>query len=62
MVIPQVLRAAGYNLVFVESDGSHGMHNFDYTVQLLQQAFLHLTGSLPAGAAPLIGNSGVATR
>ena len=47
-MIPQVLRESGYNLVFVEADGSHGLHNADYAIQLLQQSIKKLTGSLPA--------------
>jgi hypothetical protein len=33
-------REAGYNLIFVENDKSHGVHNTTYTVQLLQQSIL----------------------
>ncbi len=62
VLVPVALREAGFNITFVDYDGSGGMHNFDYSVQLLQQAFKHVTGSLPAGAAPLIGNGRVATR
>lgn len=49
-----IQREAGYNLVFLQSDGSHGFHNPDYAVQLLQQSYLHLTGSLPLNAQPLV--------
>ncbi len=62
LIAPVPWRAAGYNWVFIHDDGSHGFHNPDYAVQLLQQSFKHLTGSLPAGAAPLIGNGRIATR
>ncbi len=40
------LREGGFNLVFVESDGSHGIHNPEYTVQLLQQSILHLEAGM----------------
>lgn len=44
-------RAAGYNLLFVEFDQSHGVHNAAYAVQLLQQSILFLDpNGLPAGA------------
>jgi hypothetical protein len=43
-------REAGYNLIFVEEDQSLGIHNPDYAVQLLQQSYLHLTGTLPKNA------------
>jgi hypothetical protein len=36
------LRAGGYNLVFAEADGSHGVHNPEYTVQLLHQSIAFL--------------------
>ncbi len=49
-------REVGWNLVFVESDGSHGIHNPDYAIQLLQQSYLYLTGSLPGNAAMIQGN------
>ncbi len=62
LIAPVPWRAAGFNWVFVHDDGSHGLHNPDYAVQLLQQSFKHLTGNLPAGAAPLIGNGRIATR
>jgi len=40
-------REAGYNLIFVMEDGSTGIHNPDYAVQLLQQSILHLNNTLP---------------
>jgi hypothetical protein len=40
------LREGGFNLVFIESDGSHGIHNPEYTVQLLQQSILHLEAGM----------------
>ncbi|OGB60396.1 MAG: hypothetical protein A2Y94_08365 [Caldithrix sp. RBG_13_44_9] len=43
-------REVGWNVIFVESDASHGVHNPDYAVQLLQQSYLYLTGSLPKNA------------
>ncbi len=44
-------RASGYNYFFVEYDGSHGVHNATYAIQLLQQSALALGGDkLPAGA------------
>ncbi len=62
VVIPQVLRESGYNLVFVEADGSHGLHNADYAIQLLQQSIKNLTGSLPAGTAPLVPRGRIAEK
>ncbi|MFQ6616343.1 MAG: ammonia-forming cytochrome c nitrite reductase subunit c552 [Fidelibacterota bacterium] len=50
------LRQAGYNLVFVEADKSHGIHNPDYAIQLLQQSYKHLTGSLPLNSVPHYGD------
>jgi hypothetical protein len=43
-------REVGWNVIFVESDASHGVHNPDYAVQLLQQSYQYLTGSLPQNA------------
>jgi hypothetical protein len=41
-------RAAAYNWAFVEFDGSRGVHNTTYAVQLLQQSVLSLDpGGLP---------------
>jgi hypothetical protein len=37
-------RESGFNLIYLEEDGSHGVHNPDYYVQLLQQSIQHLTG------------------
>lgn len=53
-------RQAGYNWVFVEEDKSHGIHNPDYAIQLLQQSYKLLTGSLPLNAVPHYGDRGVA--
>ena len=38
-------RSAGWNLVFLEEDQSHGVHNPDYAIQLLQQSYKYLTGN-----------------
>jgi len=46
-------REAGYNYVFVEADASHGVHNPDYAIQLLQQSYQHLTAGKVPGAAIL---------
>ena len=43
-------RKAGWNWVFVEEDRSHGFHNPDYVVQLLQQSILYIGGTLPSNA------------
>lgn len=44
-------RAAGYNWAFVDYDGSKGVHNATYSIQLLQQSIFSLdTGALPASA------------
>jgi len=45
VVVPMEWRAVGWNMVFVEDDGSHGIHNPDYAVQLLQQSYQYLTGT-----------------
>ena len=37
-------REVGWNLVFIESDKSLGVHNPDYAIQLLQQSYKYLTG------------------
>lgn len=52
-------REAGYNLIFVEADASHGVHNPDYAVQLLQQSYRHLTGTLPKNMAVVEGDNRV---
>ena len=52
-------REAGYNLVYVEDDKSLGIHNPDYCVQLLQQSYLHLTGTLPKNADISAGDNKV---
>lgn len=46
----QLQRESGYNWAYVEDDKSMGIHNPDYVVQLLQQSYKHLTGSLPVNA------------
>jgi hypothetical protein len=44
-------REAGYNYFFVEYDGSHGVHNTTYAIQLLQQSTLAMgPGKLPRRA------------
>lgn len=44
-------REAGYNYFFVEFDGSHGVHNTTYAIQLLQQSTLALNpGTMPRRA------------
>jgi hypothetical protein len=44
-------RKAGYNWAFVSYDGSTGVHNANYSVQLLQQSILFLDpGALPKRA------------
>ncbi len=44
-------REAGYNYFFVEYDGSHGVHNTTYAIQLLQQSTLALNpGKMPRRA------------
>lgn len=52
-------REAGWNLILVESDASHGVHNPDYAVQLLQQSYVHLTGSLPKNTYAIEGENAV---
>lgn len=45
-----VMRQAGFNLLAVEFDHSHGIHNAAFTVQLLQQSYKHVTGfDIPNG-------------
>ncbi|MBI2933274.1 MAG: hypothetical protein HYY16_16640 [Planctomycetes bacterium] len=39
------LYEAGYNLLFVERDRSHGIHNTGYAVNLLQSSIFAITGS-----------------
>jgi formate-dependent nitrite reductase cytochrome c552 subunit len=42
------MREAAYNWAYVSFDGSSGVHNTTYSVQLLQQSILHLDpGALP---------------
>lgn len=38
-------REAGWNWVFVYEDRSHGIHNPDYVVQLLQQSYIYIGGT-----------------
>jgi hypothetical protein len=38
-------RESGYNWAFITDDKSLGIHNPDYTIQLLQQSIQHLTGN-----------------
>lgn len=52
-------REVGWNLVLVESDASHGVHNPDYAIQLLQQSYLYLTGTLPKNMAVVEGDNRV---
>ena len=47
----RVQREAGYNWAYVDYDGSSGVHNTTYSVQLLQQSILYLEPSaLPQAA------------
>ena len=48
-------RAAGFNWVFVSEDKSLGIHNPDYTIQLLQQSIQYITGS-PLNKAAVLNN------
>ncbi|MCB9058253.1 MAG: hypothetical protein H6627_06780 [Calditrichae bacterium] len=45
LVVPVEWREVGWNIKFVEEDGSLGIHNPDYAVQLLQQSYKYLTGN-----------------
>ncbi|MFN8546511.1 MAG: cytochrome c3 family protein [Candidatus Eisenbacteria bacterium] len=48
-------RRAAYNWAFVSFDGSHGVHNATYSIQLLQRSILFLDpGGLPRQAALMI--------
>ncbi len=38
-------RTAGYNLVYAVDDGSMGIHNPAYIIQLLQQSILFMDGN-----------------
>jgi hypothetical protein len=50
----RVQREAGYNWAYVSYDGSTGVHNTTYAVQLLQQSIRYIDASaLPAAAAIL---------
>jgi hypothetical protein len=46
-------RAAGYNWTFVDFDGSTGVHNANYAIQLLQQSALSLNPDALGDATPL---------
>ena len=48
----QEFREAGYNLVYVLNDGSLGIHNPAYIVQLLQQSILFVDGTQLNGGSP----------
>ncbi len=52
-------REAGYQLAYIEDDKSLGIHNPDYAVQLLQQSYLHLTGTLPKNATIVVSDNQV---
>jgi hypothetical protein len=50
-VTTQDQRKAGYNYLYVEFDGSKGVHNTTYAIQLLQRSMLFLDpGALPEAA------------
>lgn len=53
-------REAGYNYMFVEDDQSHGIHNPDYAVQLLQQSYEYLTNTKVPNAVILKNQKAVA--
>lgn len=55
----QLQRESGYNYAFIHDDKSLGIHNPDYCVQLLQQSYLHLTGTLPKNADIAVGDNQV---
>ncbi|BAS27294.1 cytochrome c3 family protein [Limnochorda pilosa] len=42
--VPESIYKATYNLLFVENDGSLGIHNTAYAVQLLQSSYQAVTG------------------
>jgi hypothetical protein len=44
------LRKGGFNLVFVEDDGSNGFHNPTYAIQLLQQSILFMNNTALSSA------------
>ena len=48
--IPDEIYQAAYNYLLVSSDGSLGIHNPTYAVQLLQQSYKWLTGKDVPGA------------
>jgi hypothetical protein len=48
--VPQEVYNAAYNVLLVRQDGSLGVHNPIYTVQLLQQSYKALTGEDVPGA------------
>ncbi len=45
-------RKAGYNLVYVLNDGSLGIHNPAYIIQLLQQSILYVDPTALGGGSP----------
>jgi len=47
-------REAGYNWAFVEFDGSSGVHNAAYAIQLLQQSILYLDPNALPDTAPVL--------
>ena len=53
------MRESGYNFAYVHDDKSLGIHNPDYAVQLLQQSYLHLTGTLPLNSEAVIRDNQV---
>jgi hypothetical protein len=57
LVVPQQWRAAGWNWIFILDDKSDGIHNPDYTVQLLQQSYRYLTGIEIQGATMVQGRN-----
>jgi hypothetical protein len=54
-----LMRESGYNFAYIHDDKSLGIHNPDYAVQLLQQSYLHLTGTLPKNAKAVIRDNQV---
>lgn len=53
----RVQREAAYNWAFVSFDQSSGVHNANYSVQLLQQSILYVNeGGLPASAVLLVSD------
>jgi hypothetical protein len=56
------IRAAAWNLAAVTYDGSHGVHNAIFTIQLLQQSYKALVGSDVPSAHMLDEDAGIAIR